>query len=1103
MVGLGLVDGLDGLRRVGAHGHLRHVDVAVVHGQLRERLLLDVLAVGGELRHLAQVGGLGGLTAGVGVDLGVKDKDVDVGAGGEHVVETAVADVVGPAVAAKDPEALLGHELLVGEDHVHDLGAIELLELGHVGGSGGLVGLGVIAGVEPRLGGRLELCGGHGGLHELEGVLGDPRAHGLVPQQHAIAVLGVVLKERVVPGRAVTFGVGGVGSGRGGVAPDRGATGGVGHKHAVAKELRHQAGVAGLGAAGAGAGELKQRLGKLAELDVGLDQVALLGDVGLAVVEDLLLVELLADVDHGERALGALADADAAAHAVERGDGQRVLGGVGALGAEKFEQVGALGSSRSLLVGQRVGPDGGVRADVGAAVALDALGLIPVRDLDAHAALLVGRGAQLPLAVGVVHEDRDGQAVAVHAAHRLHDGAHLLDQLGPADESLGLGVGGGVGPAGGHVDLDQGGSAHLDGLVVLIDHVLALLEVGVGGGVLHVLEGVLLGQDLGQREEGGLQDGVGALAHPHLDRQVDGVDGVELDVVLGDVALGLGVEVALELVHAPLAVDEQGAAGLDVLDDGEALDDVRGVVAGHEVGLVDVVAAADGGVAKAQVADGHAAGLLGVVLEVGLHVLVGVVADDLDGVLVGADRAVSAQAPELALDGAGGGGAGAVGVLGETQVGDVVDDAHRELLLGVVLLELGEDGEGRGRRGVLGAEAVAAAHDLDLPEHPELGQGGDDVLVEGLAHGAGLLGAVHDGDLPDRLGQRGGELLGHEGAVEANLDQADLLAAGVEVVDDLLDHVAEGAHGHDHAVGVRGAVVVEELVVGADAVVDLVHVVLDDGRQGVVVAVAGLAVLEEDVAVLMGTAGGGLLGVQGVVAEGLDRLPVDHVGQLVIVPAGHLLDLVRGAESVEEVEERHAALDGREVRHRGEVHDLLDVALGEHREAGLAAGHDVGVVAEDVERLGGHGARAHVEHGRQLLGGDLVHVGDHQEQALGGGVRGGQRACGERAVDRAGGSALRLHLGHLDRSPVDVLAALGRPLVDVVGHGAGGGDGVDARHLGKGVRDVRCGVVAVHRLERSGHMSPPRESIHWRAARRPAVQRDGMRAQGHSPLFSH
>ena len=38
--------------------------------------------------------------------------------------------------------------------------------------------------------------------------------------------------------------------------------------------------------------------------------------------------------------------------------------------------------------------------------------------------------------------------------------------------------------------------------------------------------------------------------------------------------------------------------------------------------------------------------------------------------------------------------------------------------------------------------------------------------------------------------------------------------------------------------------------------------------------------------------------------------------------------------------------------HGGEVHDFLHVALAQHGETGLAAGHDVGVIAEDVQRVG-------------------------------------------------------------------------------------------------------------------------------------------------------
>ena len=52
VVGLGLVDGLEGLGRVGAHGNLCHVDVAVAHGNLGRGLLLGHLTGSGELGDL-------------------------------------------------------------------------------------------------------------------------------------------------------------------------------------------------------------------------------------------------------------------------------------------------------------------------------------------------------------------------------------------------------------------------------------------------------------------------------------------------------------------------------------------------------------------------------------------------------------------------------------------------------------------------------------------------------------------------------------------------------------------------------------------------------------------------------------------------------------------------------------------------------------------------------------------------------------------------------------------------------------------------------------------------------------------------------------------
>jgi len=152
------------------------------------------------------------------------------------------------------------------------------------------------------------------------------------------------------------------------------------------------------------------------------------------------------------------------------------------------------------------------------------------------------------------------------------------------------------------------------------------------------------------------------------------------------------------------------------------------------------------------VGDGAGAGLLGVVDEVTLGVVVRLLADDLDGVLVGPDRAVGPQAEKdgphdvVRLD---------VQLFnGQGQVGDVIDDADGEVVPGPVLGQLVEDGLDHGRRELLGGQPVAAADDVGLagqgsdPLVEGLAQGGHDVHVERLADGTGLLGAVEHGDGP-------------------------------------------------------------------------------------------------------------------------------------------------------------------------------------------------------------------------------------------------------------------------------------------------------------------------------------------------------------------
>ncbi len=73
---------------------------------------------------------------------------------------------------------------------------------------------------------------------------------------------------------------------------------------------------------------------------------------------------------------------------------------------------------------------------------------------------------------------------------------------------------------------------------------------------------------------------------------------------------------------------------------------------GDEVGVVDQVRGVDRLFAEAEVRDGDGAGFLGVIDEVGLGKVLGGLADDLDGVLVGADGAVGTEAEEHRFVGA-------------------------------------------------------------------------------------------------------------------------------------------------------------------------------------------------------------------------------------------------------------------------------------------------------------------------------------------------------------------------------------------------------------------------------------------------------------------
>ena len=577
-------------------------------------------------------------------------------------------------------------------------------------------------------------------------------------------------------------------------------------------------------------------------------------------------------------------------------------------------------------------------------------------------------------------------------------------------------------------------------------------------GLLHVAHGVLHRHHAGELEEGGLQDHVGVVAQAQLTGQTVGVHDIELHVVAGDVLLDVAGQLLRQFLLGPGGVQQEGAAVLDLVDHVVAGDVGLGV-AGQEIRRLDEIGGADGTLAEPQVALGDAVGLLGVVLEVGLRIHTGVVANDLSGVLVSAHRTIGAQTPDLAGHGVGGLGDERLMDI-QRQVSHIVVDADGEQVLAAFILHVVEHGLHLGGCHVLGGQTIAAA--VDLRGVAAVGKGGAHIQIHSTGNGTRLLGAVHGGDLLHRSGQGVQEILHVEGAEQMDLHQAHLLALGTQIVHHLTGTLAGGAHHHHDTVGILGAVVIENVVVPAGDLVDALHIPLYHSGDAVIGAVVGLLRLVVDVGALHGGTHHRVLRVHGDGVIVLQRLTVQQLLHLVQIDDLDLLDLVAGAEAVVEVDEGYTGLDGGQVGHGSQIHDLLHAAGGHHSDAGGTAAHDILMVTEDVVGVLGHGTGRHVEHGGHPVTGHDVQVGDHQQQTLRGGEGGGQRTGLRHAVEGAGSARLGLHLHQPHRLAEHILLTGGRPLIHLLAHGRGGSDGVDTGYIGEMVGNSGTGLVTVH-----------------------------------------
>ena len=391
------------------------------------------------------------------------------------MVKAAKADIVCPTVATEDPEGLLGEVALIGEK-LCGLRSIGRAKLGYESLGSLLTQCRIRYGINPCLSRILKCLACFRRLGEPLSNVQEMLLLCLVAKHEAHAMLGIVLKQRVVPRRTMAVSIGCKGRARRRVTPDGRAARCIGDIHTIAKELGHQTAVAGFSAAGARAGELKKRLLELRALNVVCDKFGLLGNMCDRIIKDLLLRLLFFGSDHGKRISRADIYAVGAAGAVKLRNGNLKLHALG-LGADGILKDRSCRSGSNLFVGEDKGTDGCVRTDVSALVALDALGVIPARNHNGNAALLVCRCAKFKLAVSMILKHGNRQGIAFHARNGVHDFLNLFQKSRTTLKRDGVRRILSICPVSRNLNLLECGSAGIDCLVVHINDILALLQV--------------------------------------------------------------------------------------------------------------------------------------------------------------------------------------------------------------------------------------------------------------------------------------------------------------------------------------------------------------------------------------------------------------------------------------------------------------------------------------------------------------------------------------------------------------------------------------------------------------------------------------------------
>ena len=278
-------------------------------------------------------------------------------------------------------------------------------------------------------------------------------------------------------------------------------------------------------------------------------------------------------------------------------------------------------------------------------------------------------------------------------------------------------------------------------------------------------------------------------------------------------------------------------------------------------------------------------------------------------------------------------------------------------------------------------------------------------------------------------------MLDAEGTIEVNADHAVLLAVGVSIVNSLASSLRSRTHQDDDLLCILSTIVAEELVLAACALANGSHVLLYDSGNGIVVAVAALAMSKECLGILGHTLCLRMLRRESTGTELAEGLLIHEIANIVLFKELNLLILVRGAEAVEEVDEWHTSLECSKMSNSAEVHHFLHAAFCQHGKTSLTASHHVAVVAKDAKGMRCKCTGRNVEDAGQQLASNLVHIGNHQEQALAGCEGACEGTSLQGAMHGTSGTAFALHFLNHYCVAEEVLTTLSGPLVNMLRHG--------------------------------------------------------------------